>query len=100
MRILASLTGQVGPHKEAPVPAIARAQARAQERRDVADIRELLRTEKTKRSSVELSNEVWERLEEIAGSTYKTASKRYTRDEVMESLLRWAIEEWDAKRKR
>lgn len=67
---------------------------------DVTDITEQLKTEKTKRTSVELSEYVFDRLEEIAGSTFKTSAtkKRYTRDEVMEHFLRWALEEWDSKR--
>jgi hypothetical protein len=72
----------------------------ATRRRDVTDITELLSKEETRRSSVELPVSMWSRLEEIAAGTYKTSSKRYTRDEIIQHFLRWALEEWDTKKRR
>lgn len=55
--------------------------------------------EKTKRSSVELTTEMWDRLEEIAEAT-KDGRAGYTRNTVIQHFLAWAIQEWETAQKK
>jgi hypothetical protein len=48
---------------------------------------------KQRRSSITLSESLWEELDRIATETH------YARDEVVERFLRWACEEWREQQK-
>lgn len=56
-------------------------------------------TREVRRSSMELRPDTWERLTEIAKAHKATSSKHYTRDEVAQLFLDWAIGAYEANSK-
>lgn len=52
------------------------------------------------RSSVKLPDSLWTKLEKISKETLDAKGERlYTRDQIIEHLLRWALNEYDAEKK-
>jgi metal-responsive CopG/Arc/MetJ family transcriptional regulator len=56
---------------------------------------------KTRGSTVHLPDEMWDRLDEISAETKAEdlAGKGYSRNEVIQQFLRWAMREYDAERR-
>lgn len=57
-------------------------------------------TEKTRGSTVHLPDSMWERLDAISAETAEEdVEGGYSRNEVIQQFLRWAIREYEAERR-